>query len=251
MKKLVSICFLLSLPLGLFAQSSDIVTVASSEQGSIAYASKQSSTITTTSDGLKVWSFTVRDDSQSDSDSDPTYWSELTIIPGASNVPSWTSVIRAVALFRSGSKVVDGTIASDQFYFTVDGVNTVDQINDNASATYDLYVTFKAPVTDNQHLDFKITDANIVVAPLEVSSTFATFTAASSTSGSANLITVTADRLAFQTTLVSVYPLTDFSCTVRSTDALGSVDVDATGTVTISKGLGCRFVVRPAIGCGG
>ena len=242
MKSFYSITFLAFLLLVAtsisFAQdaTSDIVT-AGGEAGSINYLLKQSASITSPSHGVQVWAFTVRDGgSTNSSDGFDTYVEFLTIEPGATDdVANWGSTVRTAAVFDGGGTQMtteNTTVTGDNFLLDL-SFNAV--VTDATSDTYYLVITFENTVTDQAHLQFKITGATTVSG---FGTDFAAVDAGgatSSSSQSANQLSVTATSLAFSGVPSEVSANTEFSATVSAIDSLGNVDIDTTMSVTLSK----------------
>ncbi|MBI5019859.1 MAG: T9SS type A sorting domain-containing protein [Ignavibacteriales bacterium] len=227
------------------SSASDILA-AGNETSNIDYASYQSASVTTTSDALRVFSFTVRDGGGSpDGDTYPTILSGITFNKGAGNgVTNWANTIRQAALFNGSTKVAEVSVTGETIVFS--GMSGADvTAADDGSTTLDLYLTFESAVTDNQQFEFQVTNTNVTPAS-SGSSTFTGFTAqTSSVTGDANRLEVTATKLAFSTQPpVSVAVNNSFSSAVEARDANENVDADyatnfdlsvATGTGTLSS----------------
>ncbi|NUN08882.1 MAG: lamin tail domain-containing protein [Ignavibacteriaceae bacterium] len=217
------------------SSSSDIIT-ANNETTNIDYASKQSSTITTTSDALRVWSFTIRDGGGSaDADALGTELTALTIGTGGSNtVSSWTNTIRKAALFDGSTEVTEVEVAGETISFSgMSGANVT--AADDGSKTLDLYLTFETTVTDNQQFQFLITAATSNGA----GSAFATSDAGgatSSVSGDNNKIEVTATKLLFvqQPSAVAINTNMSPAVTVEATDGNSRRDLDYNTSIDIT-----------------
>ncbi|MBI5476143.1 MAG: hypothetical protein HY964_05330, partial [Ignavibacteriales bacterium] len=226
------------------SSSSDIVA-AGNETSNIDYAAYQNSSITLTTDALRVWSFTVRDGGGSpDGDTNPTILSGITFNKGINNtVTNWANTIRKAALFNGSTKVAEVSVTGETIVFS--GMSGADVTAlDDASITLDLYLTFESAVTDNQQFEFQVTNTNVV--PGYPSSWFSAFTAqTSSVTADANRLEVTASKLAFATQPpLSVAANNLFSSAVEARDANENVDRDyatnfglsvATGTGTLSS----------------
>ncbi len=216
--------------------SSDIIT-ANNETSNIDYASYQSSSINTTSDGIRVWSFTIRDGGGStDADGLGTILSAVTIGKGTSNgVSSWANTIRQAALFDGTTKIASINVTGETISFTgMSGTNVT--APDDGDKTLDLYLSFETSVTDNQQFQFKITSATADGA----GSTFAEANAggaASSTTGDANRIEVTATKLRFVQQPSNVVSGVSMSpaVTVEAADANNNRDLDYTTDVSMTS----------------
>jgi hypothetical protein len=231
--------------LGLPGDALSDIVAAGNETSNIDYASYQNSSITLTTDALRVWSFTVRDGGGiADGDAYPTILSGITFNKGTNNgVTNWANTIRQAALFNGSNKVAEVSVTGETIVFS--GMSGADVTAlDDASTTLDLYVTFESTVTDNQQFEFQVTNTNVTAG--SPSSTFAAFTAQlSSVTSDANRLEVTATKLAFSTQPpTSVAQNNDFSAAVEARDANENVDADyatnfglslATGTGTLSS----------------
>lgn len=218
--------------------SSDIVS-AGNETSNIDYASKQASSISSTSDAVRVWSFTIRDGGgSSDADALSTELTDMTIGKGGSNgVTSWANTIRKAALFDGTTLIAQADVSSESLTFAgMSGSNVT--AADNASKTLDLYLTFKTAVTDNEQFQFATTSATANGS----GSLFASADAggaSSSVTGDANKIEVTASKLVFTTEPNEfVNPNTNFTVAVKARDANDNDDLDATTSVTLTKASG-------------
>ena len=246
MKSLYRLTYLVLLAAGFTqvasAQSAtaDIVGKAS-EATNINYLSYQSASISNTSQGVKVWSFTIRDGGASaTTDGYDLAVESITIGQGPSNtVSSWGSTIRRAALFNGTTLVQDVEVISNTISFNQLPDPTA---SDGDSITLDLYLSFGTSATDNSQLQFKFTSAISWEDFLPGSySNFAASDgggASSSVSGNNNKIIVSPTALAFSSVPAEVSANTEFSATVSAVDANGNVDADATTSVTLYKAEG-------------
>lgn len=224
-----------------FSASSDI-QAANNEMLNIDYASFSSSTINETSNGVRVWSFTIRDGGGSaDGDELPTILSAVTITQGEYNgIPDWSTVIRQATLFDGSSKIADATAigATSLVFSGLSGTSVT--APDDGSKTIDLYLTFKTTVADNSQFQFQISSSDVSAASGGTSSGFASFSAQTSdVSGDKNRIEVTATKLSFMVSPPSVVPLNaDFSVAVAAQDANQNTDHDYTTDITLSRETG-------------
>ncbi len=220
------------------SSSSNIVT-ANNETSNIAYASYQSSSINTTADAVRVWSFTIQDGGGSaDADAFDTELTAVTIgKSGGNTVTSWASRIRQAALFDGSTKIAEVSVTGETISFTgLSGSNV--SAADDGSKTLDLYLTFETTATDNNQYGFLITSATQNPAKSQFAAADAGG-ASSSVAGDANRVEVTATKLAFSTQPSSLVEVNaDFSAAVQAQDANGNVDLDATTSVTLTKAAG-------------
>jgi hypothetical protein len=209
---------------------SDIIG-ADNETSNIAYASYQASSITATADAIRLFSFTIRDGGGSaDGDALPTILSSITLNKGAGNtVTNWAGTIKQAALYDGSTEVAEISVTGETIAFTgLSGSNVT--AGDGSTKTLDLYVTFESSVTDNQQVQFQITNANVAAAA-SGSSTFSAFTAVlSNVSGDANKIEVTATDILFDQNVSSVGlgAVMSPSPTLRAIDANVNYDLDYT-----------------------
>ncbi|MBE9466928.1 MAG: fibronectin type III domain-containing protein [Bacteroidetes bacterium] len=216
--------------------NSDIVSSAY-ETSNIDYASKTASSISSTTDAIKVWSFTIRDGSgSSDDDTFGTELTSITIDKGTNNsVSNWSNTIRQAALYDGSTEIAEVSVTGETISFTeLSGENVT--AADNGTKTLDLYLTFETTnITDNQQFQFQIQNSNVTANTS--SSTFTTFTAAtSSTTSDANRIEVTATKLLFvqQPTEVNIDDTMTPDVTVETTDANNIRDLDFTSNIDIT-----------------
>ncbi len=217
--------------------SSDIIA-ANNEPSNIAYATYQNAAINSTSDGVRVWSFTIRDGGGSaDPDASGTILTGVTFGKGADNgVSSWANTIRRAALFDGTTKISEVSVTGETISFTgMSGSNVT--APDNGSKTLDLYLTFESTVTDNQQFQFKVTSASADGSGSGFAASDAGG-AASSITGDRNRIEVTADRLTFFNEPSVAYQNDEFDLTVSATDAFGNVDADVSTSVSLIKNAG-------------
>jgi hypothetical protein len=233
------------------SNSSDIIG-AGNETSNINYANYQSSNIATTSDAVRLWSFTIRDGGGSaDADLKPTSIDTLIIDQGSSNgIADWTTDIRQAALF-DGTKKAAGVDLISATSLAFRNIKDSIIVPDGGSKTIDLYVTFRSVVNDNQQFQFRITGANAKTPANSGSySTYASFSdLTSSVSADANRIEVTADQLGFiqQPTDVSVNKNIFPAVTVEAKDVLGNRDLDFATNILITA-TGAPLVGSPVSG---
>ncbi|MBM4166987.1 MAG: hypothetical protein FJ218_08755, partial [Ignavibacteria bacterium] len=199
------------------SSSSDVIS-AGNETANIDYASFQSNAISSITDGVRLWSFIIRDGGGSaDADTDPTILSSITMSKGASNtVSNWANSIRRAALFNGANLISDIAVNGETISFSgLSGANVT--ATDDGNTTIDLYVTFETTVTDNQQFHFQVTNSTVTAGTS--SSTFTAFTAISDATSDANKIEVTATKISFTTQpSASVGVFTDFSSAVSAQD---------------------------------
>ncbi|MDP8204990.1 MAG: C25 family peptidase propeptide domain-containing protein [Candidatus Tenebribacter mawsonii] len=202
----------------------------------IPYMDYQNISISSVTEALKVWSFTLRDGGNANNDTDalPTDVRSLSISKGASDtITDWGLTIRRAAIFRN----IDNSLIAD---IDVTDANRFDFTNlttliapDDASEVFDLYLTFEDNVKDGSQFQFQISSLNSV-PNASGSSGFTLFETNSSTSASMNSLIVSATNYTFLyiPELVSIDH--NFSIEIAATDSLGSVDDDYIGFITLS-----------------
>ena len=217
-------------------QNSDIVAVAGSSPATIS-STVNTATISTVTDGVQVWSFTIRDGgASSDADNLPTTLTALTITQGGSNsISNWTHAIQSVALFDGSTFVANGTINANNIVFS--GISVL--APDNGSKTLTMRLSLTCPLgtsaVDGNDFDFSITQANITfLATGSGKNTGAPV--ASTPDNSVNFIQVIATSLSFtaQPTSTGVTVAMP-NVVVTATDACGNRDLNFTGAVTLNS----------------
>ena len=216
------------------SQNSDIVAVAGSSPATLS-STINTATISTVTDGVQVWSFTIRDGGASLNDAD-----NLATILTALNIssPSGTasfSDIQTAALFDGTTKVsndVGLTITATQLQFTGLNIN----VSDNTSKTLTLRISLQCPLSaateDGDNFVFSISNVSTTFSILG-SGKFA-FPAAQSATSGVNIVSVIATQLAFTTQpSVTGVSITMSNVAVIAYDVCGNKDLGFTGAVTI------------------
>ncbi len=231
----------------------DIVAVPASEATMI--PSTVNGPINTISDGIQVWSFTVRDGGASgDADNLPTLIDGLTFTQGPLNtVSNFSAVIANAALFDGSVKIADGVISSGTISFI--GLNQT--IADDASKTYTLRIslTTTGAVVDGSVIQLQIAPPGIQLTDACNSSLTSAFGNITS-NGTLNVLDVQATRLVFAVPL-NVIQNQNFSVTVSARDDQNNIDtnprqitlslgVPGTGTLSSATGLGPQNMINGA-----
>ena len=207
--------------------SSDIVS-AGSEPSNIDYASHQETDLTSSS--LQVGSFTIRDGGASSPDSD----SAATTLNAITFTVANGANLRRVALYDGDTEIAEVAGGASVAFSGLSGLAAAD----DGTKTFKVLASFASSVTDNQQLSFTVSSA----AADSAGSIFAAGNAggaASSTSGDANRIEVTATKLVFSTAPPSSVAVGgNFSATVQAQDANNNLDLDSTASVTVSMASG-------------
>lgn len=211
---------------------SDIITDNTfSYTSNIPYELYQSASLSTTANNIGVMAFTIRDGGASASDAD-VLGTELT---GISFTVVNIANVRSAALY-DGSTAVNFAPSISGSTITFSGMSgAAVTAPDNGTKTLTLRISFLTAVTDNQQLQFTVSNATS-------NATGSAFAAAdagaatSSVSGDRNRIEVTATKLTFsqQPTTTAVNG-TMTAPTVTAADANGNKDLDYTGSISITS----------------
>lgn len=217
-------------------QNSDIVAVAGSSPATIS-STVNTTTISTVTDGVQAWSFTIRDGgASSDADNLPTTLTALTITQGGANsISNWTHAIQSVALFDGSTFVANGTINANNIVFS--GISVV--APDNGSKTLTMRLSLTCPLgtsaVDGNDFDFSITQANITFLTTG-SGKNSGAPVASTPDNAVNFIEVLATSLSFTTQPSSTGVTVAMpNVVVTATDACGNRDLNFTGAVTLNS----------------
>lgn len=222
------------------ASGNSTIISAGNETTNIDYASYTTSNITSTSDGVRVWSFTIQDGGGSaDDDNSPTEISALKITQGASNnIADWGAQINKAAIFDGSTKLAEVSV-TDAGFINFSSFSTNLIAADDGNKTYDLYLSFETSQTDNSYFQFQIdisADATLTTASSQFSGTASD--PASATGSAQNQIEVSATKLVFSTqpsatgsagTALAQQPQ------VSAYDANDNTDLDFSATVTLSN----------------
>ncbi|MDD3859912.1 MAG: choice-of-anchor D domain-containing protein, partial [Bacteroidales bacterium] len=220
---------------GVASAQSDIVAVTSSEAATIS-SLINNATISTNTDGLEVWRFTIRDGgaTMNDADNLSSIVTALTFTQASGNaVGTWTDAIQSIALFDGSTFIANGTVTATQISFA--SLNIV--VNDNNSKTISVRLSLKNPLGadafDNEDIVFGILSANAIFS--SSGSGKSSFSVAAS-ANSTNFISIIATKLEFtqqpQTTGVNN---TMSTVVVSGKDANGNLDKDFSASVSISS----------------
>ena len=209
---------------------SDIVIASGWSEPSIDYKSYTATSGLTTSNALEVARFTLRDGGSdgTDSDNGATIITDMNI-----RIDNWNNVA-TVAIIESGTNKSEVAVSGDNVSFSsITGSLTA---ADEGSLTFSIYATFKTTVTDNQNLQFEIT--NVTTDPEGSSMDGAVPYPITDNTGNHNKIIVTADRLRifFQPSKVTLN--SEFTFEIEAVDVNNNVDDDATNSVTLAVGTG-------------
>jgi hypothetical protein len=225
--------------------ASDLLAIASSEAATIS-STVNTVTIASSTDGVKVWEFYVRDGGATlnDTDAYPTILNTLTITKSVGNaVTTWSDAIYSVALFDGATFIASGTVSASQIQFT--GLTV--SVNDNTQKKLTLRLSLKCPLgagaIDGDDFGFSIIKANVAFST-SGSGMLSSFTTIGSANGS-DVIDVTATKLLFftqpSTTGINTAMTT---VVVKAYDACGNFDSGFTGAVSLTS-TGTMIAVTP------
>ena len=217
-------------------QNSDIVS-AGGEPATIS-STNNTATISSITDGVQVWSFTIRDGGvSSDADLLSTTLTDLTISQGGGNsIAVWTDAIQSVALFDGSTFVANGTVNAGNIVFSsLSGVVAPD----NGIKTLTMRLSLKCPLgataLDGNDFDFSITPANTTFLATG-SGKNTGFAVASTPDNTVNFIAVVASRILFTTQPATTGVNNAMTnVVVTATDACGNKDIGFTGTVSLTS----------------
>jgi len=218
--------------------ASDVVAVASSESATVSSVINDNAPLTS-STGVQVWQITVRDGGSglNDADNFPTVVTAITLAQAAGNqVSNWSQAIKTIALFDGATWIANATtVTSNQIQFT--GLNL--SVADNTQKTFSLRLSLNCGIgaanSDGDDFVFSLSAANFTTATSGSSQKNNSFSAAASTNGK-NVITVVATQLAFTTQPVTTGQNQLMSnVVVKAQDACGNLDIDFTGSVSVTS----------------
>lgn len=205
-----------------------------SNNTNINYTLYQSSSITNTTSGaggsIGVLGLTLRDGGgATDADNLGTELSAITFsVTNAAN-------IRSAALF-SGSTLIASVAVNGVSPITFSGLSGA-TCTDGGSLSLNLRVTYMAAVTDNAKSVFTVTSATAASSGSAFAAADAGGAYSDNTGGDINRIEVTADRLVFsqQPTTTSINVNMAPAPKIYARDALNNIDLDFSGTVSITS----------------
>ena len=223
---------------GVNSNTSDIIRHTTfTESSNHDYTLYQAASITSTSNSVGVFKFTIRDGGASAPDADALSTELTTITFNVANIAN----IRAAALFGGASQTTlinnTPTINTGAGTITFTGLSGTNvSAADNSTQDVTLRISYLTTVTDNEKLQYTISSATANSA----GSVFAAADAGaaqSSISGDRNRIEVTATKLGFQQqpSTTNVGGTMSPSPTVRALDANNNLDLDYTSNISITS----------------
>ncbi|MEI6697216.1 MAG: hypothetical protein WCO13_14270 [Bacteroidota bacterium] len=209
--------------------ASDIIRNSTfAEPTNIAYASYQSTNITNDGNSLEIAKFDIRDGGgTADGDALGTDLTAITF-----SLSNWANV-RQLALYDGTTEISEVAVSSGTVSFTgLTGLTAAD----GSSKTLTVRASFNSTVTDNQQLQLTVTSATSN-ATGSAFATAAAGSAASSITGNANKIIVSATKLLFiqQPTGVAVNVAMSPNPTAKAVDANNNTDLDYVTAVTVAS----------------
>ena len=208
--------------------SSDIVVASTfTHPVNIPYVNYQAADIIADTNSIEVAKFTIRDggNALNDTDNLDTKLTSLKI-----NILNFAN-IRRVALYDGSTEIGSEQISAGTVTFT--GLNLV--APDNGTKDFSIRVSFKTVVTDNQQIQFTITEASGGSTGFSKFAATNAGGAASSIAGDDNRIEVIADRLLYTTQPVNGVINVNLSTIVlKAQDINANLDLDATNSITLT-----------------
>ncbi len=188
-----------------------------------------SSLLDTEAEKLNVFDFTFED--MQSGDGLATIIDQLKIIPGSTNdVADWTTTIAGARLDGPDQTSMVGTVNATGITFVANDMISIAEGSGNTE-TYTLSIWLTTSVTENEILDFKVSNTSVICD--FNGSVFGTY----STESGSETITVVATDIGFINQPISVAPNAAMGAdvTVGGVDENGSVDVDFSGTISLSS----------------
>lgn len=221
--------------------ASVVQAVSGSEANTI--SSLINGTITSNSDGIQVWRFTLYDGDGTTNDADnlPTIYKSWTIqADGVNNtVPDWSTAIADRKFFlNSNTSPISGggLINSANIPFPVSSPYIT--VPDDGEVDIYMRLTLANPLpanSDNKKFAFKLTQADVTVETSSTSSQLGTFSTTSD--ASKNVINIIA-TLQFINAPTTVGLGDAFTVTVSAVDANGNIDQNNTSLITLAQNTG-------------
>lgn len=217
---------------------SDIIT-AGGESATVSSVINNA-TINTSTDGVQVWQFTIRDGGLANADLDAlaTIVNSLTITQGAGNtVNDWGDAIQAVALFNGTTKIADGVVSTNQIVFT--GAPLV-SVPDNGNVTLSVRLSIQTnPNNSGLNLDgddFRFSITNVNATASSSGSQFSSSFPVATSVDNLNILSVVATQLVYtQQPVLTGVNIAMANVIVNATDVNGNLDLGFSSTVSITS----------------
>lgn len=217
--------------------SSDIIT-AGGESATISSLTTTAPPLTS-STGLQVWQFKVRDGGASLNDSDnlSSILNSFIISEASGNaVDDWSTAIRTIELFDGSTNIATGVVSTGPNQVSFSGLSL--SVADNTEKTYSLRLSlncgFGSANADGDDFGFQISNGNVTFSASGSGKT--TFAATASTNAQ-NVITVNATGLVFlqQPSTTGMNSIMSPAVTVIAGDACGNTDINFSGTISLTS----------------
>ena len=217
--------------------ATDAAVVLSSESASISSLINDVAPLGS-ANGVQVWQFSIRDGGSSLNDADalPTKIASITLTQNvSSNVSSWNTSIKTVALFDGTTLVATGTVGNPTNNIVFSSLSL--SIPDGQSKTLSVRLSLNNSLgvtDDGKKFVFNLTNANLVAVADGTSSGVSAFSAINSSTNS-NVIAVVATQLSFlqQPSNSNVSIAMSPAVTVEADDANGNRDLDYTTSISL------------------
>ena len=198
-------------------------------------------TIVTNTDGIQVWSFTIREGGSDlfDVDTLPTIINSIKVSQNSGNsMNNWGDCIQSVALFNGSTNIATGVVTTNLITFT--GAPLIN-IPDGGQATLTIRLSIQvSPNNTGGNLDgddfvFSIAKTNVVVEPI-LGSGLSSFSTANSQNAK-NIFEVIATKLAFTTqpTNTGINGTMSPAPVVIATDANNNKDLGFTSNIAVTS----------------
>ncbi len=219
------------------SSTSDIIT-ANGESATIPSTINTAGPLTSVQ-GTQVWQFTIRDGGASSPDADnlSTIVNSIIFSQAAGNaVADWSTAIKAIDLFDGATNVGSGVVTTGPNAVTFSGLNI--NVADNSTKTISVRLTLNCGIGsanfDGEDFGFQISNGNVTFSI--AGSGKSSFSAISTTNGQ-NVINIVATKLVFtqQPTTTAQGQIMAPSVLVSATDACNNVDIDFTGTISVTS----------------
>lgn len=219
------------------SSTSDIIT-ANGESATISSTINTAGPLTS-GQGTQVWQFTIRDGGASSPDADnlATIVNSIIFSQAAGNaVNDWSTAIRAIDLFDGTTNVGSGVVTTSPNRVTFSGLNI--NVGDNSTKTISVRLTLNCGIGatnfDGEDFGFQISNGNVTFSA--AGSGKSSFSPIATING-LNVISVVATKLLFvqQPTTTAQGQIMAPSVTVAATDACNNVDINFTGTISVTS----------------
>ncbi|MBP7477436.1 MAG: hypothetical protein KA797_02845 [Chitinophagales bacterium] len=222
------------------SSESDFIQVDASE-ASVISSLENSNTPLAMNQGVKVWSFSIRDGGSDtlDADTFPTIISSLTLAQSLGNaVNDWSDAIQSVALFYDSTRIATGVVSANQLVFTG---SPLLYVQDDSFANLSIRLSLQTSLNntggnlDRDDFGFSLSAANMLLA--SGSSQKSPGLAAIVSANDSNKIDIIATKLKFvqMPTTTGKNNTMNPSVTVESVDANNNRDLDFNTNIKLSS----------------